>query len=122
MRKIVIATNNSKKKSELIALLSKIDVQILTLNDVGFIETIDEPYYTLHENAMHKAKTVFEKTGIPCIADDSGLFVDALNGSPGVFSARYAGDNSNDQENMDKLLADLEKFGNRNASFKRDSG
>ncbi len=117
MINIVLVTHNPKKKVELDALLNSSGIEFLTLKDVSYTKEINEPFHTLEENAIHKAKTVFEATGYPCIADDSGLFVDALNGEPGVFSARYAGEPSNDLNNIQKLLSEMKNKPNKEAYF-----
>ncbi len=114
---LVLATNNLNKVAELNHLLQG-DFKILTLKDVGFDQPIEETGTTLHENALIKSQLIFEKTGLPTLSDDSGLFVDALNGQPGVYSARYAGPQANDQDNMELLLHSLAKTTQRSASFK----
>lgn len=107
MEKLVIATMNQNKLKEFKVLMADLDVDILSLKDFPDIEDIEETGDTFYENAYIKAKTVFEKTGYACIADDSGLEVDALGGAPGVYSARYAGLNKDDQANNEKLLLEM---------------
>lgn len=93
-------------------------IELLSLDEISFNDEIEETADTIEGNALLKAKTIFEKTGINCFADDSGLLIDALNGAPGVYSARYAGEQKNDQDNMQKLLHELNGKPNRNAHFK----
>ncbi|MBN1187654.1 MAG: non-canonical purine NTP diphosphatase [Bacteroidales bacterium] len=117
MRKFVFATNNLHKLREIQALLSD-DFEILSLNDIGCTDDIPEEYYTLEDNACAKARFIFKKFGIDCFADDTGLEVEALDGDPGVFSARYAGENKDPVKNMEKLLLNMEGALNRKAQFK----
>ncbi len=93
-------------------------IELLSLDEISFNDEIEETADTIEGNALLKAETIFEKTGINCFADDSGLLIDALNGAPGVYSARYAGEQKNDQDNMQKLLHELNGKPNRNAHFK----
>lgn len=102
----MLATNNSGKISELNALLSSLDLTILPQNKFTHISA-EETGTTFVENAIIKAKHAAKISGLPAIADDSGLEVDALNGAPGIYSSRFAGDNATDQKNIDKLLEDL---------------
>lgn len=105
--KIVFATNNQHKLDEIRNILGK-DIEIVSLNEIGCHEDIPETGKTLEENAWQKANYIFNKYGLSCFADDTGLEVDALNGAPGVFSARYAGGEGHDSEaNMQKLLREL---------------
>jgi XTP/dITP diphosphohydrolase len=115
--KLIFATHNKNKAKEVKSLMPSF-IELLSLDDINFHDEIDETASTLEGNAILKAKTIFEKTGINCFADDSGLLVDALNGEPGVYSARYAGEQKNDQDNMRKLLHELNDKSNRNAHFK----
>jgi XTP/dITP diphosphohydrolase len=114
---LVFASNNKNKIKE-IQLLVPSTIQILSLDDIGCTEDIAETADTIEGNAMLKANYVTEKYGYDCFADDSGLEVDALNGEPGVFSARYAGEPKNDENNIDKLLANLKDLENKKANFK----
>lgn len=111
MTKIVLASNNVHKVSEFKSCFAQkgIDAEIVTLRDIGFNEEIIENADTFEGNALIKAKTVCDCTGMIAIADDSGLSVDALDGAPGVFSARYSGENATDIENTRKLLSELDK-------------
>jgi XTP/dITP diphosphohydrolase len=116
--KIVFATNNQHKLDEIRNILGK-DVEIVSLNEIGCHEDIPETGKTLEENAWQKANYIFNKYGLSCFADDTGLEVDALNGAPGVFSARYAGGEGHDSEaNMQKLLRELAEKNNRKARFR----
>ena len=113
--KIVFATNNLNKLKEVQELLPNFDV--LSLKDIGCTEDIAETGSTFHENALIKAKYVSTKYKISCFADDSGLTVEALNGVPGIFSARFAGEQKSDEANNIKLLKQLEGIENRAAAF-----
>ena len=115
--KLVFASNNKNKIKE-IQLLLPASIQLLSLEDIGCTEEIAETASTIEGNAQIKASYVTEKYGYDCFADDSGLEVDALNGEPGVFSARYAGEPKNDENNIDKLLANLKDIENKKANFK----
>lgn len=115
--KLVFATNNSHKLEEVRQILgSKVDV--LSLNDIGCHDDIPETADTLQGNALIKARYIHDKYGMDCFADDTGLEVEALDGAPGVFSARYAGDGHDSQANMEKLLQNLTGKNNRNAQFR----
>ena len=114
---LVFASNNKNKIKE-IQLLVPPTIQILSLDDIGCTEDIAETAATIEGNAMLKANYVTEKYGYDCFADDSGLEVDALNGEPGVFSARYAGEPKNDENNIAKLLTNLKDVKNKKANFK----
>ncbi len=110
--KIVAATNNKHKVRELTALFESQDTELVTLKEINFTDEIIENGSTFLENARIKAMTVHKATGLPCIADDSGLCVDALDGEPGIYSARYASDNdenSDDLKNNEKLLSKLDQ-------------
>ena len=106
--KIILATHNRDKEKELQKSLEGINVKICSLFDFSKIGEIEETGTTLLENSLLKARTVFDITGIPTIADDTGLEVDCLDGAPGVYSARYAGNNVSYQDNVDKLLIELD--------------
>lgn len=118
--KLLLATNNKDKISEIQNKLSGLNINILTLKDIGINIDVVEDSDTLEGNALKKAKEIFEAAGIPTIADDTGLFLDALNGEPGVYSSRYAGDKATYDDNCKKLLENLEEFPieKRNAYFK----
>lgn len=113
---LIFASHNEGKVKEIKAMVSD-KIQILSLNDINFHQEIEETGNTLEENARIKARTIYDFTGKNVFADDSGLFVEALKGGPGVFSARYAG-TGNSNDNMTKLLKELDKNPNRNAYFK----
>jgi len=117
---IVLATHNRDKREELQEALSEFTVKILSLNDFPFIGEIEEVGQTLLENSMIKAKTVHNLTQMPVIADDTGLEVEALNGAPGIYSARYAGEDVTYEDNVNKLLAEMENIPleNRKAQFR----
>ena len=115
--KIVFATNNQNKIKEIQSMLPP-NIEIVSLESIGCHEDIPETADTIEGNAILKANYVTQKYGFDCFADDTGLEVDALNGEPGVFSARYAGEQKSAEDNMDKLLLNLENASNRNAHFK----
>lgn len=116
-RKYVFATNNVHKLEEVTAILDE-KVELLNMNDIDCHTDIPETAETLEGNALLKAKYIFENYHLDCFADDTGLEVEALNGAPGVYSARYAGDAHNSEANMKKLLLDLEGTDNRKAQFR----
>lgn len=115
--KIVFATNNTNKIYEIQSMLPE-SIEIISLESIGCNEDIPETADTIEGNAIMKANYVTEKYGYDCFADDTGLEVEILNGEPGVYSARYAGEQKSAEDNMDKLLVKLEKSSNRNAQFK----
>ena len=105
----LIATHNMKKRAELQRILSPLGVNVLTADEEGIVLTdVEETGTTFEENAFLKADSGCRESGMPCIADDSGLCVDYLNGEPGVYSARYSGIHGDDEANIDKLLKNLE--------------
>ena len=120
VKDIVIATHNPDKKKEMLIALNDLEVNILSLDNFPEIGEIEETGSTLLENSLIKARTVFAKTGIPAIADDTGLEVDALNGAPGIYSARYAGINVSYEDNVRKLLSEMSsvKMASRSARFR----
>lgn len=115
--KIVFATNNAHKLSEVKAVLGE-GFELVTLREVGITEDIPETGATLEENASQKARYVYDRTGLDCFADDTGLEVEALDGRPGVRSARYAGEGHDFKANNRKLIAELEGKDNRSARFR----
>lgn len=115
---IVLATTNKGKTKEIQKLLENASIEIRNLSDFGPIPEIIEDGETFDDNAYKKASLTARFLGYPAMADDSGLCVDALDGSPGVYSARYAGINATDEDNVKKLLKDMEGKENRNAGFK----
>ena len=117
MRRLVFATNNRHKVEEIRAAL-KGDIEIVTLEEAGLHGEIPETADTLQGNAEQKARWVWERTGCDCFADDTGLEVKALDGAPGVYSARYAGEHCSFDDNIDKLLQALDGVADRSARFR----
>ena len=118
MKKLVFATNNAHKLEEIRAILGD-KVEILSLNDIDCHADIPETADTLQGNAALKAQYIYENYGLDCFADDTGLEVEALNGAPGIYSARYAGGEGHDSEaNMKKLLSEMQDKDNRRARFR----
>lgn len=115
--KIVFATHNQHKLKEVKALLPS-EIHLLSLNDIGCFDEIPETGKTLEENAKIKADHVTKEYGFDCFSDDTGLLIDALHGAPGVYSARYAGEEKNAKDNMTKVLSELKRNTNRAAHFK----
>ena len=118
MQKVVLATGNPGKVRELASLLADFGLDIVAQTELG-VGSAEETGLTFIENAILKARHAAQITGLPAIADDSGLAVDALGGAPGIYSARYAGSNASDQQNLDKLLLTLKDVPDeqRRASF-----
>lgn len=117
MDKIVFATNNEHKLREIRAILHD-ETEVLSLSDIGCHTDIPETADTLEGNALIKAHYVYDNYGYDCFADDTGLEVEALDGEPGVRTARYAGDDQDSQANMRKLLREMKGKDNRNARFR----
>ena len=117
MQRLIFATNNQHKVEEIRAVLGN-RFQIQTLEEAGIKIDIPEPYHTLEENAREKSQTIYTLTGQDCFGEDTGLEVNALNGEPGVKSARYAGEEKSFQKNIDKLLSKLKGTNNREARFR----
>ena len=115
--KLVFATNNQHKLHEIQAIIGN-NFELLSLRDIGCFDEIPEEQPTIEGNARQKAFYIFEKFGLACFADDTGLEIEALNGEPGVYSAMYAGDEKNAEANMNKVLKKMENASNRNARFK----
>jgi len=117
MQELVFATNNAHKLEEVAA---KIDgkFKLLSLNDIGCFEDIEETGTTFYENASIKSQYIYNKYHFNCFGDDSGLEIDALDGEPGVYSARYAGEHGNHAANIDKVLKSMEGLSNRKARFR----
>lgn len=115
--KLVFASNNTNKIKEIQQLLPS-SFEILSLKEINCTEDIPETADTIEGNAILKANYITEKYGLNCFADDSGLEVEILNGAPGVYSARYAGETKNDDNNMNKLLLNLKDKTNKKANFK----
>ena len=116
-KRLVIATNNPHKLEEISAILGD-EFELLSLKDIHCHAEIPETANTLEGNACQKAKYIYENYGLDCFADDTGLEVEALNGAPGVFSARYAGEEHNSEANIQKLLHNLKEETNRKAQFR----
>lgn len=116
----LLATHNQKKRAELERILAPLGIQVKTAEQAGVeLTDVEETGETFRENAILKAESGCRESGLPCVADDSGLEVDALNGAPGVYSARYAGEHGNDEKNIEKLLHALRDVpeGARTARF-----
>ncbi len=114
---LIFATNNLHKLEEVSAMLNN-NIALSTPAQQGITEDIPEEQETLEGNALQKARYIYERTHLSCFADDTGLEVEALNGAPGVYSARYAGEAKDMNSNMDKLLHELNGIENRNARFR----
>ncbi len=117
MENLIFATNNQNKVNEVRAVLGQ-KFNILPLKEAGIDIDIPEPHDTLEENASEKSETIFRLTGKDCFSEDTGLEVEALNGEPGVKSARYAGESRSFDANIDKLLKNLSEVGNKAARFR----
>lgn len=115
--KLAIATNNQHKLQEIRAILGDSFEELLSLKDLGIDVDVEETGTTLEENALIKARAILALSGIATLADDTGLMVDALNGAPGVYSARYAGEEHNDAKNRALLLKNLDDVKDRSAHF-----
>ena len=117
LMKIIFATNNANKVAEIKAALPP-GLEILSLKEAGINIDIPEPHDTLEANAVEKATVIYKLTGESCFSEDTGLEVAALNGAPGVHSARFAGDNATAQENIEKLMGFLKSGADRSARFR----
>jgi len=117
MKEIVFATNNQHKVNEIVKILGR-TLTVLKLSDIGFHEDIPETGTTLEDNASIKSRAIFDRFGVDCFSDDTGLEVDALDGAPGVYSARYAGEGCSYNDNVVKLLKELGNSTNRQARFR----
>lgn len=115
--KIIFASNNTNKVKEIQNQVPSF-IQVITLDEIGCTEDIEETGTTIEENAIIKANYITQKYGMPCFADDTGLEIEALNGEPGVYSARYAGEDKNADKNMDLVLKKMQNDSNRKAQFK----
>jgi XTP/dITP diphosphohydrolase len=116
--KLIFATNNQHKVDEIRSAIGNSSLEIITLKEAGIDIDIPEPFNTLEENASNKSKTIYEMNRIDCFSEDTGLEVEALNGEPGVKSARYAGEEKSFDKNIEKLLQKLEGTTNRKAKFR----
>ena len=117
MYQLIFATNNANKIAEIQSLVGT-DFNIIDMKSAGINMDIPEPHDTLNENAFEKANTIFNITKTNCFSEDTGLEIEALNGAPGVKSARYAGEDRNFQANIDKVLNELNNIENRAAQFR----
>ena len=117
INKLIFATSNANKVSEVNKLLPE-NIQVHSLKDIGFTDELPETQDTIEGNAIQKAETLYKLIGKDCFAEDTGLIVPTLNGEPGVYSARYAGPQKNDQDNMNLLLKNLQDHSDRSAYFK----
>ena len=115
--KLIFATNNQHKVNEIQPLVGN-DFELITLKDAGIDTDIPEPFDSLEENAAHKSKTIYNLTGLNCFSEDTGLEVTALNGEPGVKSARYSGEDKSFDKNIEKLLNNLNSKKDRSARFR----
>lgn len=116
MQKIVLASNNAGKIREFQQIFAALNIEVVSQSSLNVPE-VDEPFSTFVENSLHKARHCAKFTGLPALADDSGICVNALGGQPGIYSARYAGEPKSDQANLDKLLDIMRSETNRNAYF-----
>lgn len=118
MKKLVLASRNKNKIEEMKALVSDSGIKVYSALDFPELEEVEEDQLTLEGNALKKARYVHQQTGLPALSDDTGLEVEALDGAPGVYSARYAGENVTYQDNVIKLLKEMEGKKNRVAQFR----
>lgn len=116
MQKLVLASNNAGKVREFQALLAPLNIQVIPQGELG-IPSAEEPHYTFVENALAKARHASAASGLPALADDSGICAHALHGEPGVLSARYAGEQGDDAANNQKLIAALKEQSDREAHY-----
>lgn len=116
-KKLVVATNNAHKLEEIASILGE-KIELLSLKDINCQADIPETADTLEGNATQKAEFIYNHYGLDCFADDTGLEVEALNGAPGIYSARYAGNGHDSEANMKKLLENMENKENRKAQFR----
>lgn len=107
---LLLATRNPKKKQELQEILNDLGIQVITLDEFPHLPEVEEDGKSFAENAVKKAETTALASGMPCLADDSGLMVDALDGQPGIYSARFAGENASDRQNNEKLLSMMQNI------------
>ncbi len=117
LNKFVIATNNAHKVNEFKRILNELKIECLSLKEMNIECDVDETGSTFEQNALLKAKAVYDLCGVPTIADDSGLSVDALDGEPGVYSARYGGNGLDDRARTELLLSRMEGMSDRSAHF-----
>ena len=117
MKELIFATNNQNKVFEIQSAIGD-TIRVITLNEAGIDVDIPEPHPTIEENASEKSRTIYNLTGKDCFGEDTGLEVTALNGEPGVKSARYAGDDKNFEKNIERLLSNLSQEKDRTARFR----
>ena len=115
--KLIFATSNQHKLREIKSIPLK-GIEIVSLKEIGFEGELPETHETIEENSLEKAEYLSKKFNTPCFAEDTGLIIDAINGEPGVYSARYAGENATFDDNVNKVLAKMEGQANRRARFK----
>ena len=118
MDKLVLASRNKNKIEEMKALVADLGIEVYSALDFSDLEEVDEDQPTLEGNALKKARYVHQQTGLPALSDDTGLEVKSLNGAPGVYSARYAGENVSYQDNVLKLLKEMDGEEDRAAQFR----
>lgn len=115
--RLIFATQNNHKRDEVQAILGGA-IEIVSLKELNFSEELPETHFTLEDNALEKAQFIHEKFALDCFSEDAGLEIEALNGEPGVFSARYAGAGRSSKDNINLVLEKMSGIGNRNASFR----
>lgn len=116
MQQIILASNNAGKIKEFTGIFKTLNIEIIPQSEFNIPE-VDEPYLTFVENALHKARHCSSHTGLPALADDSGICVTSLNGGPGIYSARYAGEPKSSSKNNQKLVAELTNFSDKSAYY-----
>ncbi|MDR3214827.1 MAG: XTP/dITP diphosphatase [Bacilli bacterium] len=117
MNKLVVASNNLHKIKEIKAMLAAFNIEVLSLKDLNIDIDVEETGTSFMDNAFLKAQAIYDIIKIPVLSDDSGLEVNSLNNDPGIYSARYAGEQHNDEDNLNKLLLNLKNVNNRNARY-----
>ncbi|MDR1782043.1 MAG: XTP/dITP diphosphatase [Bacilli bacterium] len=117
MNKLIVASNNQHKIKEIRAMLNKYNIEVFSLKDINLVIDVEETGSTFKENAFIKARAIYDIIKLPVLSDDSGLEVKALNNEPGIYSARYAGAQHNDQDNLDKLLFNLKDVKDTSARY-----
>lgn len=117
MTSLIFATNNRHKVEEIQSAIGKL-IEVISLKEAGIAREIPEPFDTLEDNAREKCRVIHQLTGKNCFSEDTGLEVEALNGAPGVYSARYAGNDATAENNTEKLLSELKGISNRKAKFR----
>jgi XTP/dITP diphosphohydrolase len=117
VNKLVVASNNLHKIKEIKAMLAAFNIEVLSLKDLNIDIDVEETGTSFMDNAFLKAQAIYDIIKIPVLSDDSGLEVNSLNNDPGIYSARYAGEQHNDEDNLNKLLLNLKNVNNRNARY-----